>query len=297
MPKIPRNTPKTAEIRIIGPRDSGKTTYLATLARFPHQKYLKSDFPGLEIIPEGRDSERLFRLAEDLLKRGDKLAGTLKGDEANLSFYYFRIKIPSLKGLPGTEIELNARDFPGEIFHDIAREHRWNEIEPYINDLFNASSWMVMLTDWQPGQDTRLYRPAFEKLCQEISEREQINPEIKNLRIAVVMAKCERGEIWPGRLDPEQDLFKVRLPETYQLLTRRFPPRTQRLKFFACSSFGVLSDRRDDFDPRPNRYIPDDGSSADNSAFLRNSSQWQPYGLLSPIYWLSTGKTLHDQRL
>ena len=96
-----------------------------------------------------------------------------------------------------------------------------------------------MLTDWEPGRDIHLYKPAFTKLCQEISEREQINPEIKNLRIAVVMSKCERGEIWPCRLDPDEDLFKVRLPETYSLLTRKLP--RERLQFFACSSFGVRS--------------------------------------------------------
>ncbi|BAZ28857.1 hypothetical protein NIES4074_12920 [Cylindrospermum sp. NIES-4074] len=290
--------PQTTEIRIIGPRSSGKTTYLATLAYFPHQKELESQLPGLTIsYDRGSETGRLARMAEDIIKKGAKLAGTLKGDVDNIPYYYFRIKIPTFKGLSGTEIELTTRDFAGKIFEDLSTEHKSYEIIPFIEDLFVAQSWMVMLTDWEPGQDTRLYLPAFEKLSQEISDREQVNPEIKNLRIAVVMSKCERGEIWPGRLEPEEDLFKVRLPKTYQFLNKTFPPRTNRLRFFACSSFGVLSDRTDDFDPRPNRYIPDDGSSADHNAFLRSPNQWHPFGLISPIYWLSTGKNLHDQRL
>lgn len=286
---------KTTDVRIIGARQTGKTTYLASLAYLPHKKMLKTKLPGLEILPANNDAEKLCRLAEDIIMRGDKLAGTFRQEVDLLPFYYFQIKIPAIKGLPSVEIDLAARDFPGEIFHDIPLAHRWSETEPYIDDLFTATSWMVMLTDWEPGQDTYLYQPAFAKLCQEIFEREQINPEIKKLRIAVVMSKCERGELWPGRLDPDEDLFKVRLPKTYDLLTSKLP--SQRLQFFACSSFGVLSDRKDDFDPRPNRYIPDDGSSPEYSAFLRSPSQWQPYGLISPIYWLATGKKLDDQRL
>lgn len=292
---MPQKNLKTTEIRIIGPRSSGKTTFLATLAYFPHKNLTKNKLPGLEISPGNKESEKLASMAEDIIKAGARLAPTPIGDEANLPFYYFRIKIPSIKGLPGTEIELATRDFAGEIFHDIPLSHKWNKIEPYINDMFTAQGWMVMLTDWQTSQDTSLYKPAFEKISQEIFERQKINSEIEKLRIAVVIAKCERGEIWPGRLEPDEDLFKVRLPQTYEILTSKLS--SERLKFFACSSFGVLSDRRDDFDPRPNRYIPDDGSQSEFNAFLRSPSQWQPYGLLSPIYWLSTGKTLYDSRL
>jgi hypothetical protein len=292
-----RRTPQSTEFRIIGPRDAGKTTYLATLACFPHQKYIAQELPGLKVIPDGRESEQLMRMAKDIIMTGGRLAPTLRGSEEARPFFRFRIRIPSVRGQSAREIELSTRDFPGEIFEEIAQEHKWLEIEPYVDDLFTAPGWMVMLTDWQPGQDASVYRPAFERLCQEISAREQINPEIRNLRLAIVMAKCERGELWPGRLEPEDDLFKVRLPETHQLLTEQFQKRSNRLAFFACSAFGVLSDRREDFDPRPNRFIPDDGSSAESCAFLREKTQWHPYGLLTPLYWLSTGNFLHDQRL
>ena len=151
-----------------------------------------------------------------------------------------------------------------------------------------------MLTDWRSEQDARLYEPALDRLLRELSERAAVNSKI-NIRIALVMAKCERGELWPGRLDPAEDLFKVRLPKTYRLLTEQLP--FNRLHFFACSAFGVLSDRLGDRDPRPNRYVPDDGSSAEFNAYLRDPSAWQPFGLISPIYWLSTGRLLRDERL
>ena len=300
--------PKTVEIRIIGPQDSGKTTYLATLARFPQHKYMKSKFPEFKIEPEGIAAENLRSLAEDIIEKGAKIAGTMKGIEAELPFYYFRITIPAIKGQPSMEIELNARDFSGEIFHDISKKHKRSSIQDFVDDLFTAQGWFVMLTDYvdfyDPSSDTtktnpdqNLYLAAFKELFEEIEQREKINPEVRNLRIAVVMAKCERGELWTGRLDPEEDLFKVRLPKTHEFLSKKFPARVNRLKFFACSSFGVMSDRPEDFDPRPNRVIPDEDLSANSNAHLRNVDQWNPYGLVAPIYWLATGKVLHDQRI
>lgn len=288
----------TNDIRIIGPRRSGKTTYLATLAYFPHSKRLNLEFPGIEVMAGDDATAKLIDMAENIIKKGERLAGTRRGkDVDDLKEYFLRVKIPSYKRRRGADIELVTKDVAGEIFHDFSLEHKKTEMEPYFDDLFGATGWMVMLTDWEADYDTHLYKPTFTKLCQEIAMRQKINPAINNLRLAIVITKCERGELWPGRLDPEEDLFKARLPETYDILCkfrRTFP---ERLKFFACSSFGVLNTHRDDFDPRPNRYVPNDGSSADDCAFLRNATQWHPYGLFSPIYWLATGQTLIDSRL
>jgi hypothetical protein len=289
---------KTTAIHLIGPRAAGKTTYLSTLTYFPQKKFLSNTYQGLNVsYDQGSDAEKLARMAEDIIKPGANLAPSARLNVEDLPYFYLRMNIPTIQGTPAANLEITFRDLAGEIFEDFSIEHKWEKVEPYLDDLFTAPSWMIMLTDWQPGRDTRLYKPAFEKLCQEISEREEINPEIKNLRIAVVMSKCERGEIWPGRLEPDEDLFKVRLPKTYDFLNRRFPEYTNRLKFFACSSFGVLNASREEFDPRPNRQIPDVGAPSEYTAILRDAHKWRPYGLISPIYWLSTGKTLNDPSL
>lgn len=285
-------------IRLIGGRASGKTTYLATLLYCPHRRQIKNKMPGFSIDYEpSSEAERLAKMAEDILKNGAKFAGGARLDVNYMPAYEFKLKIPAVNRLPDATVDFSVRDFAGEIFHDMALEHKYNDIQPYLNDLFIADKWMVMITDWEYEQDKKLYKRAFEKLHREIKERERINPEIKNLRIAVVLSKCERGELWPGRLEPDEDIFKVRLPQTYEFLSSKFPPKKNRLKFFACSSFGILDDTPENFDPRPNRYIPDDGSSADYSAFLRKPDQWKPFGILSPIYWLTTGKTLNDPSL
>jgi hypothetical protein len=107
------------------------------------------------------------------------------------------------------------------------------------------------------------------------------------------MSKCERGEIWPGRLDPDEDLFKVRLPNTYRCLTENKNISNKRLRFFACSSFGV----RDFQDPRPNRQSFDKDLPSEFSAVIRDDCEWKPYGLIAPLYWLSTGNVLSEPSL
>ncbi|MDJ0579204.1 hypothetical protein [Crocosphaera sp.] len=287
---------KGSEIRMIGPRGSGKTTYLATLAYCP--KGLREKYPGLKFTPYSEDAEKLVRLAGDILKNGAQLAGTRLYDDnlteqiQKLPYYDFQLTIPKTAYGPSLNLELSARDFPGEFFEKIAHPSPPAGIELWFDDLFSVTGWMVMMTDWQPGRDQQQYYPAFKKLCEEITNAQEIQPALKNLKIAVVMAKCERGELWTGRKDPDLDLFQVRLPKTYNYLTDKFGPK--RLQFFACSSFGVLGDSRWSFDPRPNRYTPDDGSLHEYNAFLRNGDQWYPYGLIPPLYWLATGKRIEE---
>ncbi|MCL2934792.1 MAG: hypothetical protein MGG11_21850 [Trichodesmium sp. MAG_R03] len=106
------------------------------------------------------------------------------------------------------------------------------------------------------------------------------------------MSKCERGEIWPGRLDPDEDLFKVRLPKTYCYLTQTKKISGERLRFFACSSFGVRGSQ----DPRPNHQTFDNNPT-EFEATLIDDGKWKPYGLIKPLYWLKTGKVLSDSSI
>ncbi|MEL4896101.1 hypothetical protein [Crocosphaera sp. Alani8] len=285
-------TSSEIEIRIFGARNAGKTTYLATLAACPSG--LKEKYAGIEVIPRSTETKDLADLAEDILKKKAKIAPTIYDaqQQHNLPYYDFLIKIPGNEERKKIDIELTTRDFPGEFFENIPRPDKQQEIQTWIDELFTTTRWMIMMTDWEPNWDKSVYKPAFEKLCQELSEREENNPELKNVRIAVVMNKCERGELWPCRLDPDEDLFEVRLPETYKLLTKKLSPK--RLEFFACSAFGILCDRREGFDPRPNCYLPDDGTPEEIKAYLRNPGSWYPYGLIPPLYWLATGIRLEE---
>jgi hypothetical protein len=278
------NQTATKEIRIIGPRASGKTTYLAALLRIPDE--LKKQFKGLQVTPLTEGGESLVKLSKNIIEKGANVSATDIGNEPE---FHFSIIIPEFKGRSTTSLELVAKDYAGELFERAAQSSYSSMLEPYFNEWFNAGGLMIMMTDWQSEDDERIYAPAILKILTELLDRIKVKPVLKSFRIAIVMTKCERGEIWPCRIDPEEDLFRVRLPKTYAVL-KKLPKTTYR--FFACSTFGVMGDRPGDRDPRPNRYIPSDGSY---NAYLRDKDAWKPYGLISPIYWLTTGKVFYDE--
>ena len=276
------------EIAIIGPRGSGKTTYLAALAHLSKEKI----FPDLHIsILKDQNTETLVDMAYNLIELREIIGETQVGNEPT---YGFTIDIPARKyGAKKPEkIQLSFVDYAGQIFENIARRNYESTIRSYINQILKVEAWMVMLTDFQSGKADREYKSILKNLWNQITREEQKNPKRKKLRIAVVMSKCERGEIWPGRLDPDEDLFKIRLPKTYRYLTKTEKISSERLRFFACSSFGV----RGDLDPRPNRKSFEKNPT-ELKAILMDNNRWKPYGLITPLYWLNTGEVLPDSSI
>ena len=268
------------DIAIIGPRSSGKSTYLDALARIARE----NTFPGLSIsLYQDENGQSLDNRSQNVFEKGDVSGQTEVTEAGKEPTFAFTIKLPAgnYRVRQAQEIKLSFVDYAGEIFEKIAR--RPTEVQSYINQLMKVQAWMVMLTDFQPGKADDEYQMILEKLWNKVQSKE--------IPMAVVMSKCERGEIWPGRLDPDEDLFKVRLPKTYNYLTNpENKISSERLKFFACSSFGVRAFQ----DPRPNRRNFDKHLSSELSAVLRDDCSWKPYGLIAPLYWLSTGKVLSE---
>jgi len=295
-----------AEISIIGPRASGKTTFLTCLVGY--QK-LVSEISGLKITPF-RNARKLEEHFEILLGNQRRVPPTsLKSSFEDEPYYELEIKIPAFKGLIKTNISLDVKDIGGELFDAL---EKGKSLSNYLESLCETPAWMVVLTDWEPGEDDRMYR-SLQRLLDQLSYKNESQTQNNKLRLAMVINKCERGELWPCRYEPEQDLFKVRLPQTTRLLKDYFNPTKllkdyfnyanlierfkPRLKFFACSSFGVMDDRTNSFNPRPNYYLSEAGQSSEYGAVVRDKYKWKPFGLLNPIYWLATGKTLYDPKL
>jgi hypothetical protein len=269
-------------IRIIGPRGSGKTTYLAALAYYPDKQRPGKKSKNIKLQALNDETRDLAEKAENIILEGASLEPTtLEGGIDALPFYSFGLEVKPLlqpKGL----INVAVRDYPGEIFEELADSsaasaHHREFIDECLEETVDGC--LILLTDWDKGTDkfTSRVLSKFTKLM-------DINGRADNLRIAVAMSKCERGELWSGRLDPSLDLFQQHLPKTKAILEQAIP--SKNLQFYAISTFGVLGRN----DPRPNRedVIGTDGTNA----VLREPAKWQPHGLIEPLYWLSQGKRL-----
>lgn len=269
-------------IRVIGPRGSGKTTYLAALAYWPDKRRSGNKAHHFTIQALNDDTRELADKAENIIQEGGSLEPTaVAGGIDSLPFYSFRIEVK--QNLKKVEINLAVRDYPGEIFEELESGNKKSLHEEFIDECLmrDVNGCLILLTDWKKGTD-RFYSRVLRKFTDLMDSHDRGN----DLRIAIAMSKCERGELWPGRLDPEIDLFGVHLPETKAILKAKINPKN--LNFYAISTFGVL--RRND--PRPNR-VDELGTNGRHSV-LRNTFVWRPYGMISPLYWLSTGKRMTD---
>ncbi|MDJ0742156.1 MAG: hypothetical protein QNJ32_02215 [Xenococcaceae cyanobacterium MO_167.B27] len=270
-------------ICVIGPRASGKTTYLAALAYWENHQIQKKKGKSFHVQPLNDESRNLAEKAEDIILQGLSVEPTVIGDAIQTvdDLDYYSFKIEAKQGLLNLRqtIQLNARDYPGEVFEKIAEPNLSDSIhEEFVNECLmkDVVGCLILLTGWEPGTD-RFYKRVMNRFIELMDNRDRL----KDLRLAVAMSKCERGELWPGRIDPENDLFGVHLPKTKATLREKIPPKN--LRFYAISTFGVL--RRTD--PRPNR-IDDQGKSG-RASVIRDGNRWRPYNEIEPLYWLSRG--------
>ena len=263
-------------ICIIGPRASGKTTYLAGLCYYSEYGGSRSKYI---VSPLNDESWELKYQAEETLLKGLSFdaTGNYVHTVDDLNYYSFKIEVK--KGLfqPRSVIILNVRDYPGEVFENILYASQTDSIhEEFINESLmpDVDGCLLLFTEWENSKDD-FYSRLMSRFVKIMDEHGRLH----NYRLAVVMSKCERGEIWPGRIDPKTDLFGIYLKKTLKALKEGIPK--QNLAFFALSTFGVLGS----YDPRPNH---DNAlGSGGRASTLRVPSRWKPYNLIEPLCWLN----------
>ncbi len=265
-------------ICVIGPRASGKTTYLAALA---YKRRTSKKSKKFNIQPLGDDSREIADKAENIICQGasfepNKIGGLIKTVD-DLPLYSFNIEIQNSWFAKPESFQLNVRDYPGEIFEKIADPNQSDPIcEEFIDECLRKDvvGCLILLTAWDRAADA-LYNQVMNRFIDLMDSHDRTD----DFRLAVAMSKSERGELWPGRLDPETDLFRLHLPKTKDTLRERIT--SKNLRFYAISTFGVL--RRND--PRPNRI--DERGKFGKASVLRDAPRWQPYNLIEPLHWLS----------
>lgn len=280
-----------SNITIIGSRGSGKTTYLAALAYWPQKLTEDGKTSRFRIKSSGdQESDKLVMIAETIiLERKSMQPSKIIENLTNIN------QIPRISLTLSIEhrfkryeeIYLVTRDYPGEILHHIQDPDPVQKI--YLEECFDKKfdGCLLMLDRWEPGSDryySSLIRKFMDLMCNEYERAD-------DYKVAVVLSKCERGELWPSRLDPEIDLFNSHLKETTKILKSYLSP--QNLQFFALSTFGVLDD--DNFDFRPNRKLEIiKGREPPDISSLRKLDNWKPYGMIAPLYWIAKNKRIKN---
>ena len=298
---LPRENKKN--ICIIGPRASGKTTFLGALLSITNHSNNKSHGGKVTVDTKGLSSQLESKVRDSWETKRPLGPTTFDGGLQN---YEFSITInPQYKP---TEIELKAKDYGGEFFQGLLRTDLSATIKLHTLDcLMNANGLIVLLPDFclqDDGNQSTLvenidsfYRSVFHKLLSEFPKNDdifsseeltKIENNLKEIRIAFVMSKCERGELWTRRWEPERDLFQVHLKNTRDFLRNNLSLKKNQIAFFALSSFGVFSKN----DPRPNRL--NIGRNLQDGAIIDNGELWRPFGLVNPLYWIATGKRWRD---
>lgn len=282
-----KDTMKEHQIAIVGSTGIGKTTSIVSMAKFfesrqksqhlKHYSFLvkQVDAGGNDLPPE----KSLVQQWANILEANDELRATI-----DRKHYSFRLEIHGRYSVESIiRIRINLMDHAGEIFKSLDKEPIPDETTDNLKPCLNTSKWLFVVHDWESETADIDAKNRINKLIGMVPDSAK-----SSLRIAVVMSKCERGELWPGRKEAEEDLFEVYLPKTHKALKETvFVNHPKNLGFFASSAFGILSNET----PLPNRsYI--DKSDRDQRAVLIDTREnsWKPYGLLSPMIWLCEGE-------
>lgn len=284
----PSSSSDSITLKVIGDRASGKTTYLASLARYPNAN---SDSPVLAVTPFNDDGIKLVTLAQDMLEQGLKLeptrlnehadADTLEIPDYGLTLVIQRQSSLRKPQLGGTELKLtlNCKDYSGEFFSDLLYRTGDPLLQSYLDDCCEANAILFLVDGIAYRKDTE-YAKALDIFLEAFGS----GKEGKKSRIALVLSKCEQPDLWVNRHDPRK-LVTARFPEVYRKLETWQKLGKRSVDYFTCSAFGMLGTRYPEANAKQIRRGQDGVVSV-----IKDPKNWRPFGLVAPIYWLYTGE-------
>jgi hypothetical protein len=290
---IPIELSGSGDIRIIGPRKSGKTAFMAALARWPNAS---ASSPIQSIAPYDESAGQLISMAKDILEDGRELAGTDYALNANDSPTYtllitlnpslFRHPVAKLKG-KAVRLQVSCREYAGELTKDLCSNISSSLMENYIDDCA-LSGGLLLLIDGTSKSDKE-YAEAFWNLQRRLNERLRLESNrLNSYRIAVVFTKCEQSSIWIHRND-FQKFASLKFPMTQKVLASWSDLWKCDVNYFFCSAFGTKG-----IPPQPNFKLVRKDRDGVNGV-IDKPAIWRPLGLIAPLYWLHTGH--EDSRL
>lgn len=274
------------DIRLIGPRASGKTTFLATLAYWPNAD---GRYPITCIEPINEETVHLVDKARDILECGLQLEPTIVQGWHGRSYYRLLINLkPNLCLHPlswlrkqDIRFTLSCIDYAGELIERL-NNNSTDDISVSFLDECALASGLLLLIDATSGASDSHYAKAFGILRQELNYRwRKGNRNLKNYRVAIVFSKFDQPNAWVHRNNLEE-FITLNFPRTRNVFQNWYRNYGCSVKYFACSAFGMKGKPS-----HPNVLEIGDGGE---NWVLAQRSKWQPFGLVAPVYWLCTGK-------
>jgi adenylate kinase family enzyme len=277
-----------AVIRVIGYRSSGKSTFMAALARWPNAS---SNSPVQSVTATNEESQQLIDKARNILEQGEQLEMTMLDADVNeVKDYNLSIKLkdkfswrnPQLGENNRTiDLNLSCKDYAGEFFTDLLQSANAPRLDSYLEDCVLADG-IALLIDGASHRMDAEYAMGLDKFLKAL-DRNEI--EAKDRRIAVILTKAEHGEVYATRDRPATITVSRRFPNVYEKLKAWHNSKAGKTDFFIASAFGTLGKNF----PEPNATIIRRGPEG-TTAIIKKPKLWKPFGLISPLYWLCTGE-------
>jgi hypothetical protein len=280
------STNESATIRVIGDRTSGKTTYMAALARWPNASL---NSPVQTIIPINEDGDTLVEMAQNILEQGLELEPTRISDNVlDLKDYQLRIILkgafswrnPQINGIAQqVTLDINCKDYAGEFFSDLINKVGDPALDDYLDDCLQASGIMILIDG-----TSHKYQDITASIDKFLVALDRSDMGGKKRKLAIVMTKCEQPELWVNRLKP-RDMAGAIFPQVSKKLQSWQQSGAGSVEYFSASAFGMLGTNS----PAPN-FTKVRASRDGLVARLKEPKRWRPFGLVAPIYWLCTGE-------
>ena len=307
----------------IGSYAAGLSTYLATLAYHQKHQVKSKKVLSCQVTPSDPFAKQLSDEAENILKKqlmlsreAQSFVGWVSGSVTHRGvgfhastqptfilylipptyleltgfngifcqhpFYSFTITL-EIKGLfwakNTEEVSFGIYDMPDSLLRDIRKFSSSHSFTEYYDDLFSDIGGYFLPIDGTSHREDEVYAKSLEKFTTDLTQR---NPQ--GCRIAFTVTKCDLSELWVNRDDP-RGLVQRLFPKMYEILENWTQEDKGKVEYFTTSSFGVFGKYCE-----PNSIIQSESGRA--FAVIRNPQEWQPFGLIEPLYWLCTGKML-----
>ena len=276
------------DIRIIGDKRSGKTTYMASLAYWPNANPAS---PVQSIIPYGDQeaSAELINKAQNILEQGLELEKTdLNADVSAVKDYGLSILLKEKFSLKNgnlrpriVKLNINCKDYSGEFFADLIYKKGDPKLDDYLEDCKIAGGILFLVDGTTHRKDTQ-YAKGLDQFFQELDRADDLDNEKRRLAFAVT--KSEQSQLWTRRHQP-RELAKRRFPQVQKRLATWQQMSGGEVDYFATSAFGTIGHNY----PEPNSTLIKRDRDGTTSV-IRKPKQWRPFGLVSPLYWLCTGQ-------